>query len=59
MLIEAALSLSAVLLYKKTKLTSLLYCAAAVWLAYAWKPLLIALAVSLALLLKEARPAKT
>lgn len=59
MLIETALSLSALLLYKKTELKALVYCAVSVWLAYFWRPLLVVLAFSLFLLLREAKQLAT
>jgi len=58
-LIETALSLSTLLLYRKTRLRPLLYCAVSVWLAYFWRPLLLALIASLFLLLRDARSLAT
>jgi hypothetical protein len=53
-LIELALSSSALLLYRKAELDSLLYCAVSVWLAYFYRPLLVLLVASLALVLRDA-----
>jgi hypothetical protein len=52
-LIETALALSALLLYRKTGLRALVYCAASIWLTYFWKPFAVLLAFSLFLLLRE------
>lgn len=54
-MIELALSASALLLYRKTEMEPLVYCAASIWLAYFWEPLVILLVASLALLAWEVK----